>query len=82
VLYNGDNYTQGMGKGSRQKEAFPMTRPRPVALKALVTQKALDLFDKYQVLSNVELKSRYFDPPGAIYQRSGDRGQVFETISA
>jgi glutamine synthetase len=30
-----------------------------VALKALITKKALDIFEKYQVLSNVELNSRY-----------------------
>ena len=30
-----------------------------MALKALITDKALDLFEKYQVLSKVELKSRY-----------------------
>jgi glutamine synthetase len=58
VLYNGDNYTQEWEKEAG-KRGLPNDKTTPVALKALVTQKALDLFDKYQVLSNVELKSRY-----------------------
>jgi glutamine synthetase len=58
VLYNGDNYTQKWEKEAG-KRGLPNDKTTPVALKALVTQKALDLFDKYQVLSNVELKSRY-----------------------
>ena len=58
VLYNGDNYTQEWEKEAG-KRGLPNDKTTPVALKALVTKKALDLFDKYQVLSNVELKSRY-----------------------
>ena len=58
VLYNGDNYTPEWEKEAG-KRGLPNDKTTPVALKALVTQKALDLFDKYQVLSNVELKSRY-----------------------
>ena len=58
VLYNGDNYTQEWEKEAG-KRGLPNDKTTPVALKALVTKKALDLFDKYKVLSNVELKSRY-----------------------
>ena len=58
VLYNGDNYTPEWEKEAG-KRGLPNDKTTPVALKALVTKKALDLFDKYQVLSNVELKSRY-----------------------
>jgi glutamine synthetase len=58
VLYNGDNYTQEWEKEAG-KRGLPNDKTTPVALKALVTKKALGLFDKYQVLSNVELKSRY-----------------------
>jgi len=58
VLYNGDNYTPEWEKEAGRR-GLPNDKTTPVALKALVTKKALDLFDKYKVLSNVELKSRY-----------------------
>jgi glutamine synthetase len=58
VLYNGDNYTQEWEKEAA-KRGLPNDKTTPVALKALITKKSLDMFDKYQVLSNVELKSRY-----------------------
>jgi glutamine synthetase len=58
VLFNGDNYTAAWEKEAA-KRGLPNNKTTPVALKALATQKALDLFEKYRVLSNVELKSRY-----------------------
>ena len=58
VLYNGDNYTQEWEKEAG-KRGLPNDKTTPVALKALITKKALEMFDRYQVLSNVELKSRY-----------------------
>ncbi|MDQ5984867.1 MAG: Glutamine synthetase [Syntrophus sp. SKADARSKE-3] len=58
VLYNGDNYTEEWEKEAK-KRGLPNDKTTPIALKALVTPKALEMFDKYQVLSNVELKSRY-----------------------
>ena len=58
VLYNGDNYTKEW-EVEAAKRKLPNDKTTPVALKALITDKALNLFDKYQVLSNVELKSRY-----------------------
>ena len=58
MLFNGDNYTQEWEKEAA-KRGLPNNKTTPVALKALVTKKALDLFEKYKVLSNVELKSRY-----------------------
>ncbi len=58
VLFNGDNYTQEWEKEAA-KRGLPNNKTTPAALKALVTKKALDLFEKYKVLSNVELKSRY-----------------------
>ncbi|MDD5170005.1 MAG: hypothetical protein PHN75_14400, partial [Syntrophales bacterium] len=58
VLYNGDNYTPEWEKEAA-KRALPNDKTTPIALKALITKKAMDLFEKYRVLSNVELKSRY-----------------------
>ncbi len=58
ILFNGDNYTAEWEKEAA-KRGLPNAKTTPEALKALVTKKALDLFDKYKVLSNVELKSRY-----------------------
>ncbi len=58
VLYNGDNYTPEWEKEAA-KRGLPNDKTTPVALKALVTKKSLELFEKYQVLSSVELKSRY-----------------------
>lgn len=58
VLFNGDNYTKEW-ELEAAKRGLPNDKTTPVALKALVTDKAMNLFEKYQVLSKVELKSRY-----------------------
>jgi glutamine synthetase len=58
ILFNGDNYTKEW-EHEAAKRRLPNDKTTPVALKALVTDKALNLFEKYQVLSKVELKSRY-----------------------
>jgi len=58
VLFNGDNYSAAWEKEAVRR-GLPNNKTTPVALKALATKKAMDLFDKYKVLSNVELKSRY-----------------------
>ncbi len=58
ILFNGDNYSQAWEKEAAQR-GLPNNKTTPVALKSLITEKALELFDKYRVLSNVELKSRY-----------------------
>ncbi len=58
VLFNGDNYTAAWEKEAA-KRGLPNNKTTPVALKALITKKSMDLFEKYRVLSNVELKSRY-----------------------
>jgi glutamine synthetase len=58
VLFNGDNYSKEW-EIEAEKRGLPNYKTTPVALKALVTKKSLDLFKKYQVLSPVELKSRY-----------------------
>ena len=58
ILFNGDNYTKEW-EVEAGKRGLPNFKTTPVALKALITKKALDIFEKYQVLSNVELNSRY-----------------------
>jgi glutamine synthetase len=58
ILFNGDNYTKEW-ELEAQKRKLPNDKTTPVALKALITDKALNLFEKYEVLSKVELKSRY-----------------------
>jgi glutamine synthetase len=58
VLFNGDNYSQEWEKEAARR-GLPNNKTTPIALKALITPKALGLFQKYRVLSNVELKARY-----------------------
>jgi glutamine synthetase len=58
ILFNGDNYTSDW-KAEAAKRGLPNNKTTPAALKALITDKALNLFDKYQVLSKVELNARY-----------------------
>ncbi|MBN1474786.1 MAG: glutamine synthetase III [Syntrophaceae bacterium] len=57
VLFNGDNYSKAWEEEAA-KRGLPNEKTTPAALKALVTEKALSLFEKYEVLSRVELKSR------------------------
>ncbi len=58
VLFNGDNYSKEWAEEAARR-GLPNEKTTPSALKALVTDKALALFDKYQVLSPVELKARH-----------------------
>jgi glutamine synthetase len=58
ILFNGDNYTKEWEKEAA-KRGLPNNKTTPIALKALITEEALDVFEKYQVLSRVELSSRY-----------------------
>ena len=58
ILFNGDNYTREWEEEAARR-GLPNAKTTPVALNALVTDKALGLFEKYEVLTPVELKSRY-----------------------
>jgi glutamine synthetase len=58
ILFNGDNYTKEW-EAEAGKRGLPNHKTTPTALKALITDKAFNLFEKYQVLSKVELNSRY-----------------------
>ncbi len=58
ILFNGDNYTEEWLKESARR-GLPNLRNTPEALKELVTDRAIHLFDKYKVLNERELRSRY-----------------------
>lgn len=58
VLFNGDNYSEEWAKEAKRR-GLPNAKTTPEALEALITEKALNLFSRYGVLSPVELKSRY-----------------------
>lgn len=58
ILFMGDNYTREWEKEAA-KRGLPNKKTGYEALKDLKSDKALKLFNKYGVLSPVELKSRY-----------------------
>ncbi len=58
ILFSGDNYSAEW-EAEAIKRGLPNERTTPGALKALITTKAQNLFEKYKVLSRAELKSRY-----------------------
>ncbi len=58
VIFNGDNYDISWHKEA-EKRGLPNFRNTVDALPSLVTKKAVALFKKYGVLSEVELEARY-----------------------
>jgi glutamine synthetase len=58
ILFMGDNYTDEWHREAERRK-LPNMKTSPEAFKALETEKALSLFEKYKVLSRLELKSRY-----------------------
>ncbi len=58
ILFNGDNYTDEWVVEA-EKRGLPNLKKTPEALKAMLTEKAIAVFGKYNVLSEAELKSRY-----------------------
>ncbi|MGV8075299.1 MAG: glutamine synthetase III [Syntrophobacteraceae bacterium] len=58
VIFNGNNYSEDWVIEA-EKRGLPNVKNSVDALKAFVTDKSLKLFDKYEVLSNKELHSRY-----------------------
>lgn len=58
VLFMGDNYSKEWEKEA-EKRGLPNKKATCEALPDLVTDKAIKLFEKYNVLTPVELKSRY-----------------------
>ncbi len=57
VIFNGDNYSKEW-EAEAARRGLPNEKTTPTALKAMITKKGLDIFEKYQVLSNLEVKSR------------------------
>ncbi len=58
IIFNGDNYTDFWQEEAAKRE-LPNLKTTPEALLAFCEDEALELFDKYNVLSNIELKSRF-----------------------
>lgn len=58
VIFGGDNYTDDWYKEALKRN-LPNHKTTPESLKSFNTDKAKHLFEKYKVLSTVELYSRY-----------------------
>ncbi len=58
VIFGGDNYSAEWYKEA-ERRGLPNHKTTPESLKSFNTEKARNLFDKYKVLSNVELSARY-----------------------
>ncbi|OPY03200.1 MAG: Glutamine synthetase [Syntrophorhabdus sp. PtaB.Bin184] len=58
IIFNGNNYSEEW-VAEAEKRGLPNVANTVDALKALVTEKASKLFEKYDVLSRKELHSRY-----------------------
>ncbi|MEX0776502.1 MAG: glutamine synthetase III [Phycisphaeraceae bacterium] len=58
VIFNGDNYSEKWHKEA-EKRGLPNLRNTVDALVELPTKEAIDLFEKYSVLSSREVHSRY-----------------------
>jgi glutamine synthetase len=58
ILFEGNNYSEEWVKEAA-KRGLPNVASTPEALKALIAPKAVTLFEKHRVFSEVELKARY-----------------------
>jgi glutamine synthetase len=58
ILFNGDNYSSDWEKEA-EKRGLPNKKTTCASLPDMASEKAIKLFEKYSVLSSVELKSRY-----------------------
>ena len=58
VIFNGDNYSEEWVTEAA-KRGLPNIISVPEALKNFISEKSIELFEKYNVLSKVELESRY-----------------------
>ena len=58
VLFEGDGYSEEWQKEA-QKRGLPNVKTTPLALDALVTEKAIQLFENNDVLSQVEIEARH-----------------------
>ncbi|HOJ63007.1 MAG TPA: glutamine synthetase III [Spirochaetota bacterium] len=58
IVFNGNNYSEEWVKEA-EKRGLPNKKNTPDALKSFVTEKAFNLFAKYNIFTREELKSRY-----------------------
>ncbi|MFH1054921.1 MAG: glutamine synthetase III [Candidatus Altiarchaeota archaeon] len=58
VIFNGDNYTKEWEEAA-ERRGLPNIKTSDEALKALALKDSIEIFEKYKVLSKVELESRY-----------------------
>ncbi len=58
IIFNGDNYSAAWRKEAA-KRGLPNATSTPDALKAIIADKNIKLFEKYNVLTKKELHSRY-----------------------
>ncbi|MCX7679051.1 MAG: glutamine synthetase III [Spirochaetes bacterium] len=58
ILFNGDNYSH-QWEEEAAKRGLPNKKTTPASLPDMITDKAIKLFTKYNVLSEIELKARY-----------------------
>jgi glutamine synthetase len=58
IVFNGDNYSEEWHKEA-EKRGLPNFKTTPEALPVLIDADVIELFEKYNVLSKVEMHSRY-----------------------
>ena len=58
VLFEGDGYSE-QWHGEAERRGLPNLKTTPVALDAMVTQKAKDLFERNHVYTHIELEARH-----------------------
>lgn len=58
ILFNGDNYSKEWALEA-EKRGLPNIKSTYDALSAIISKESVELFTKYRVLSETELKSRY-----------------------
>jgi len=58
VLFEGDGYSEEWQKEAA-KRGLPNVKTTPLALDAMITEKALNLFESNKVYSNIELEARH-----------------------
>ncbi|NQT93145.1 MAG: glutamine synthetase III [Lentisphaerae bacterium] len=72
ILFNGDNYTAEWLEEA-ERRGLPNLKKTPESLKAIVGMESIELFGKYNVLSERELRSRY-----EVYQDAYDTTVAIE----
>ena len=76
ILFDGDNYTAEWEREA-EKRGLPNLKTTPEALKAIIEPETVALFEKYSVLSERELRSRY-----DVYQGAYDETIAIESECA